>query len=52
MEPVLKSSWDLFQKNKTKRAKDDGTADEKKDDSIWDTKMVIEYNMRSPMEVG
>ena len=45
VEPVLKSSWDLFQKNKTERAKDDGNADEKDVDYIGDNKMAIEFNM-------
>ena len=34
MEPVLKLSSDLFQKNKAERAKDDGNADEKEADYI------------------
>ena len=44
VEPVLKS-WDLFQKNKAKRAKDDGNAYEKEDDCLRENNMAIESNM-------
>ena len=41
----------FISENKAKRAKDDGTANEKEDDSIRDTKMVIESNVSPTMEV-
>ena len=51
VEPVLKSSWDLFQNNKTERAKDDGNADEKEVDYNGDNKMATESNMSPTTEV-
>ena len=52
VEPVL-ISWDLFQKiqgKEAKEAKDNGTADEKEDDNIIDTKMVIKSDVCPTME--
>ena len=51
VEPVLKSSWDLFQNSKTERAKDDGNADEKEVDYNGDNKMATESNMSPTIEV-
>ena len=51
MEPVPKSSRDLFQNNKTERAIVDGNEDEKEADSNRDNKMATESNMNSTTEL-